>query len=159
MSAVLPAVIAALVAAFDAVIEAPVYDGPVILGDRPTSYIQVGSAVNGIPGTGTATDESSSFSLELSDMGPGTWEQETGEIPCAAVAGTGDPDVVAARAVAFALFEQCRAALRADRTLGGVLPLNGLALIGAGSLSQLQTTEGAVASVSFTVPYSTVLLT
>ena len=159
MSAALPGVITALVALFDAALDVPVFDGPIVTGDRPTGYLQVGSAVNGIPGTGTSTDEQSTFNLELSDMGPGTWEQETGEIPCAAVAWSGDTEIVAARTAAFALFETCRAALKGDRTIGGALPLNGVGLIGAGSLSQLHTTEGVVASVSFTVPYQTVLIT
>lgn len=145
--AALAGVITALVSVLDTALDVPVYDGPTVTGDRPTSYVMVGSA----------EDESATLTFEVSSMGPGTWQDEAGEVACTIAATGGDADVTTARATALALLEQVRDAIKADRTLAGALPLNGLGLVGRASLTQLQTTEGVMAVVTFTVPYSTVL--
>lgn len=145
--AALPGVITALVALFDATVDVPVYDGPTVTGDRPTSYVMVGDP----------EDESGSLTLELSSLGPGTWQDESGEVVCSAAVGSGDTDVASARATAFALFEQLRDAVNADRTIGGALALNPLGQVGRASLVQQQTTEGVVVVVTFAVPYRTTL--
>lgn len=145
--AALPGVITALVALFDSTLDVPVYDGPTVTGDRPLSYVMVGSA----------EDESASLTFELSTLGPGTWHDEAGEVVCTIASGSGGSDAATARATALALLEQIRDAITADRTLGGALPLNGLGLVGRASLTQMQTSEGVMALVSFAVPYSTTL--
>lgn len=150
MSVVLGQVITALVSTFTtANPTATVIDGPRPTSDRATSFILVGS-------TGDDDDDATTDDT-LSALGPGTWHDENGEVFCSAWAWSGDTDIVTVRTSALGLYRACRDAVAADRTLGGALPLAGLAQVTRARLRQQQTSEGALVRVVFSVTYSTIL--
>lgn len=140
------AVVTALHTQVDAALTKPVYDGP-----RPTSaadpdYVLIGS-------TGDDGDDAATNDLSLSSLGPGTWTDHDGEIVGSVWSVTGGTDMTACRAAAQATFDAVKAAIDADRTLGGVLKMPGLARVSRAALRQQQTSEGAVCRIAFTVTY------
>lgn len=142
------AVLLALVALLDAALDVPVYDGP-----RPTSaadpaYVLVGT-------DGTADAQGVSVELGLSDIGPGDWTDHAGEVTCSVWSVSGDTDMAATRAAAQNLLDACRAAIAANPTLGGLLEVGGLAQVTRAELQQIQTGDGALARITFTVAYAT----
>lgn len=127
---------------------ATVVDAADLLGDDPAQLIQVGEL--GKEGdTATAT-------RELSPMGNG-WDEEAGEVPCRISVWTGETDPAAPRATAKLLLTACVAAVRADRSLGGVLPATGLARVSAVRLREGQTAKGVLIEAGFTVSYTALL--
>lgn len=159
MSVAVGDVIAALVTTFDGITgfalpatataaDAVVFDGPLPTESRPFRFVLVGS-------TGEDDDDFTTDD-EVSAMGPGNWHEETGSVACSAWAWSGSGDIAALRAQALDLYEACRDAVAANRTLGGVLPVNGLAQVTAGRGRQVQTSNGPLCRVVFTVTYRTV---
>lgn len=149
MSTVLGQVITALVSTFTtANPTATVIDGPRPSSDRPPLFILVGS-------TGDEDDDATTDDT-LSDMGPGTWHDESGEVFCSAWAWTGDTDPAGVRASALAAYAACRDAVAADRTLGGILQLPGLAQVSNMRLRQ-SAEGGSLARVIFSVTYGSTL--
>lgn len=133
LAANLPAVVGASVT---------VYDGPVVSGDAPASYL-------------TVADQPSS-----PDVGVGSFEQEvgpdgfsaaeSGAILCELAAVTGDTTIPSV----FATFDAIATWLQGNQTLKGTLTPASTVTAGAEVL-QAQTTDGAVQRLLITVSYTT----
>jgi hypothetical protein len=142
-SSSVPAAITALLATFTAapaLAGTEVRDGPQLRATSVTEGVAVGYA--GAQGqaavTGTSTPEG---------LGTGP-DRERYAITCTAeVVDTGG-DIAAARNRAYALHAACGAAIAVDHTLGGKVLR---AVPGMGSLTQQQSTRGALARVVFPV--------
>lgn len=146
-SSSVPAAITALLAAFTAsaslgaaVPPVAVRDGPQLTAAEAVEGVAVGYAPgqNAAVVTGTATPEG---------LGTGP-DRERYAITCTAEVLDTTGDIAAARARAYALHAACGAAIGADHTLGGKVLR---AVPGPGSLTQQQTTRGALARVVFPV--------
>lgn len=140
---------AALKTTFTAAVPAAtVVDAADLLGDDPQQLVQVGELGE--------TGDTATASREISDMG-NNWDEEAGDVPCRISVWTGNTDPVAPRATCEALLTACVAAVRADRTLGGLLTSPGLARISAVRLREGQTKRGVLIEAGFTVSYTAVL--
>jgi hypothetical protein len=144
-SSSVPAAIAALVAAFTASASlgaagVDVRDGPQLRAASAVEGVAVGysSGQNSAAVTGTATPEG---------LGAGP-DRERYAIMCTAEVIDPDGDIAAARVRAYQLHAACGAAIAADHTLGKTVLR---AVPGPGSLTQQQTTRGALARVIFPV--------
>jgi hypothetical protein len=146
-SSSVPAAITALLAAFTAsaslgaaVPPVQVRDGPQLRADSAAEGVAVGysSGQNSAVVTGTATPEG---------LGAGP-DRERYAITCTAEVIDGSGSIAAARTRAYQLHAACGAAIAADHTLGGTVLR---AVPGMGSLTQQQTTRGALARVVFPV--------
>lgn len=144
-SSSVPAAIGALLAAFQSstalgLAGVPVRDGPQLTAASGTEAVAVGYTgdQNQAAVTGTATPEG---------LGAGP-DRERYAITCAAEVIDPTGNLPAARARAYQLHAACGAAITADRTLGKTVLR---AVPGPGSLTQQQTTQGAVARVVFPV--------
>lgn len=144
---ILEDVVADLVTRFRAAVTpVRVFDGPNPNAAQSETFVAVGS---------TGEDEDGiTVDLELSDLGPGTWVDETGEIVCSAWSWSGGTDLAARRAAAVDLAVACVNAVRADPQLTGLLPKPGRADASAVRVRTLQTDKGALCRASFTVAYS-----
>jgi hypothetical protein len=89
----------------------PVFNGPPVSGDNPTSYITVGW-------TGTG-DSAGDFQQTYADDGLGMLED--GTVLCDFVAQSGDIDLAGSETTVFAMADALNQALRADKSLGGLL--------------------------------------
>jgi hypothetical protein len=121
---------------------ANVYDGPPVTGDEPNQYIVVGATATGDTGGDAAQT--------YGEDGFGLYED--GTILCDVVAQTGDVDVATMRTQAFALVDSWNAALRADRTLGGLMnPNNNIEL--TVTPIPVQNNQGSAVRLLVTVSY------
>lgn len=145
----LPSVIAVLQAMFEEATGVPVYDGPQPTGADDMVFVLVGS-------TGEDDEDSATLTLDRSSLG-NKWTDESGSVTCSAWAGDGDGDLTSLRAVALTLMQTCKAAVDGEPTLGGVLSSGHFASVTDGALRQQQNKQGAVARVTFTVSYSSLL--
>jgi len=144
MDPALPAVQAALVALWTAALpDTPVYDDDPNVGDLDYTYVLVGDDED------PDSETSSTFEQEWADLGCSS-KHERGAIPCVAVASTGDTDPIAVRTTAYQLLAACETALRANRTLGGLVMTSQLQ---RGASAAGQATEGALAKVQFEITY------
>lgn len=137
-------VIARLVVLFDGAVTSTVFDGPIPEAVNHGRYVLVGSDGE--------NDDGASAELEPSDLGPGTWWDERGEVTCSAWSHHGGADLAARRSEALADAEACLAAVHDDRSLGGLLITPGATTSGV-FVSARQTTAGALVRVTFTVAY------
>ena len=142
-SSSVPAAVTALVAAFKASVALAgvlVLDGPGLTAAGGVEGIAVGWAgdPNSPAVTGTASPEG---------LGTGG-DREQYAVTCTAIVVDPGGDVAAARTRAYQLHAACGAAIAADHTLAGAVLR---ASLGIGSLTQQQTTAGALARVSFPV--------
>jgi hypothetical protein len=144
---ILDAVLLRLVALFTAAVTVPVYDGPFPPAVNSPQFVLVGS-------TGEQGDDGASVEFELSELGPGTWHNETGQIICSAWAWDGGTDVPARRAEAEAAAMACIGAVWADRTLGGLLHGAGIAQATGIRYQPQQTDRGAICRFLWTVTYT-----
>lgn len=124
---------------------ATTYDGPVPTSVNKTDYVLVGSDAE--DGDGAVVE------LIESDLGPGTWVDETGEVVCSAWSWSGGTNIAACRAAAEATAVACIAAIRADRTLGGLLTGPRLAEVSVLRYEPKQTSKGAICRFTFSVLY------
>lgn len=157
MSTKLWAVRTGLVTVFTAAMptDVQVFDGPMTYTTPPKRFLLVGT--DGGEDGGGATDDGSTIRQELSDLGPGIWRSEAGEIVCAAWAWSGDTKFVPLRTAIAEITDACETAL-ADRTLAGILPHPSFGVeFGAVRFREEQTPNGAVARAVFTVSYSALL--
>lgn len=133
LAANLPAVVGASVT---------VYDGPVVTGEAPTTYLTIADQPSN-PDVGVGGFEQS--------VGPdGFSAAEVGTVLCELAAVTGDttvPDV-------FATFDAIATWLQGNQTLLGVLTPASTVTAGAEVL-QAQTTDGAVQRLLITISYTT----
>lgn len=138
------AVKARLVAALPGVVGSSVrvFDGPVVDGSAPSSYLTVG------------------WQPSTDDLGVGSFEQgvgpdgyrvtETGTVLCELGAVTGDTTVPSV----FASFSAITAHLASDQTLGGTL-LPGSTVTAEATVVQGQTQSGAVQRLLIGINYFT----
>jgi hypothetical protein len=139
-------VIAALAARYTTAADPiPVFDVPTPNVVNNALFVAVGS--NGEDEDGATVD------LVPSDLGPGTWLDETGAVVCSAWSQAGGTDLEARRDEAASLAEACLAATRADRTLGGLLQGSGRAEVSGLSYRLVQTPKGPFCRFTWTVSY------
>jgi hypothetical protein len=126
-----------------------VFDGAPITADDPLDYCTVGF-VNAV-----ATDDVAGSYMTSQDP-DGFQIQETGQIRCQITVQTGNVDTMSAmRSAMFALTDALDAAIRLDRTLGGLLaPASDVSL--AVDVQSIQNQGGTAQSAVFTVHYFTV---
>lgn len=140
----IPVVIDALVSTLTTSLAgaATVYDGQWVTPPAGNeSYVAVGWAPD-LPGP-TGDQEWASLGNRA--------RTERIDVPCYADAYTGDTDTSSRRTAAFDLFAAVENALRADPTIGGVIPNPGWAQIGTYSVRQEQTENGLEVGVEFHV--------
>lgn len=142
---ILNSVIASLVTVFDTAVSVDVYDGPVPTSVNKSDFVLVGS-------TGEE-DDGAVVELALSDTGPGTWFDETGEVVCSVWSWSGNTDLAARRVAAAANAVACINAVKANRTLSGLLVAPGLAEVSVLNYQPRQTSEGAICRFTFNVSY------
>jgi hypothetical protein len=143
-------VTAALIAAWSALpalAGVSIYDGPGISQAPDLDLVMVGD--DGDP----ESDVLSTFEQEWANLSH-TRRSERGEIPCAAIAQSGETDMNGRRVRVFQLLAACESALVADPTLGDVAL--SLEFIG-GSARPVQNSRGAAMVAPFTVRYWTQL--
>ena len=140
------AVVDALVSLIDATTVTHVFDGPPHTADTLDEYVIVG-------GTDDPDDDAGEVRQEWNGLGAGA-KQETGEVTCAVLVGTGDDVVKTARDRALVVLGEVETALRADKTLGGVI-VSGWCSLAEGRPSQRRNANGLYARVVFTVSYQT----
>lgn len=134
-----PAFINALLTALAApvaAVDGALHDGPPI-SDEHTDYVAVGYAENG---------PAVEASQQAETLRNGRTEEYT--VVCQVVAASGDNDMKATRVRAFALFAVVETVLRADWTVTGATTF---AEVASYSLTQIQSTDGAVAVIDFTL--------
>ena len=119
-----------------------VYDGPTVTQEPAQRILWVGI-------DDPDTDEPETASSETPWAGLGAQaKNEQVTVWCAAEAWGGETEVAAIRTAAFAIYNAAEALLRADVMLGGLVQFPGVAGV---VLRQNQTTQGAVARVSFRI--------
>jgi hypothetical protein len=121
-----------------------VYDGPPVTGDAPPVFVTVGFVLG----------ENNAGSYEQTRNGEQGWQgalEESGTVLSEIVCATGDVDLPAVRARAFALADAWEAWVSADETLG---------VMGRSSISSLtvdvspaQTTAGSEQRLTVTLVY------
>jgi hypothetical protein len=116
------------------------YNGPVVSGEAPTDFFTVGF----VPG------EDFGGSYEQ-DRGLGDIPTESGTIRCELVCSSGDTDMPAVEARAFALVAALQAEVDRDPTLGVLR--HGSTVTLAVDVQPQQTTGGAVQRLAVTVNY------
>lgn len=140
-------VTAALVALFDAALTVPAFDGAVVTSQIPPAYVVVGWS---------GDSEDSVVDLAVSDMG-NRWDDESGTVECVAYSWAADGTLAQHGVIAAGLVDQCRAALLASPTLGGVLMAPCEAHLSRVTRVREQTSEGPVVRYGFTVTYDNLL--
>jgi hypothetical protein len=134
---------AALVTAFAAALTVPVYDEDPVTNEPDPQFVVVGDDWD------PDSESASTFTQEWADLGCSS-RYERGSIPCVVVASSGDTDPSAVRQQAFALLAPIEAALRADRTLGGLVMI---AQLDSGAVRLAQTTQGPYVAAGFEITY------
>lgn len=120
---------------------AVVLDGPVVR-DEPKRYVVVGDE---------AEDEESDVTIERSWAGLGAQAlDEVAQIPCSAIAWTGDTDLSTRRREAFELYSACEAAHRANLNFGGLVLFSGITDV---TYRPYVNENGTGARVRFTIEY------
>lgn len=140
----IPAVCDALVSTLTTALAgtATVYDGQWVTAPAGTkSYVAVGWTPDGDGPEGQQ---------EWAGLGNRA-RTESIDIPCYADAYSGSTSTAARRNAAFELFAACEDALRADPTLGGVVPQPGWSQIGTYAVRQEQTDSGLEVGITFHV--------
>jgi hypothetical protein len=121
-----------------------VADGPQVNSDPASDWLFVGF-------NGDVPDEYNEGALgQQSLMAFARTKQEDGQITCSVVSRSGDTDIPATRARAYAFVAAAEDAVRADMTLGGLV-LH--AFVSDHRYSPVQTQQGAKVRVVFTVTY------
>lgn len=146
-------VVPALVGVFTTALAAEptkVYGGPKPTSANAREYVLV--AFNPEPdGNGVETEQ------DISDLG-NRWVDEQGTVQCSVTCWSGSTDPAPLLARCDTLLDLLDAALVADPTLGGVIYAGYFArILGAASLRQESTADGAIVRLGFTVTYSTLL--
>lgn len=143
---VLDDVLAALLTIFQAAVgtSVPVYDGLPATSAVDLDFVLVGDdgdPANSDQPAGTITQER----VELDGR-----VTEVGDVTCCVISQTGDDDLPGRRASSRALMLAVETAIRADRTLGGVVTRSNVADV---TLWQARNERGSVVRRVFTVHY------
>jgi hypothetical protein len=158
MSTKLWTVRAALVTQFTAALaghSTEVYPGPRVRNSGAKKFLLVGS--DGGDTGFEATEDGMNADQVPSNLGPGTWQDEAGAIVCAAWAWSGNSTLTSVQTSARDVFDTCTAALRADRTLGGLLALPGLARLSSVGVREAQPKSGPFVRITFSVDYGALI--
>ena len=145
MAVAWPAVRAHLAASLPGAVGAlvTVYDGPVVSGDSPTTYLVIAARPS-------STDPSGgSFDQQVGSDGFTAYE--SGTVACELGGVTGDttvPDV-------FATFDAIASLVQGDQTLGGILLPGSTVTVGVDDVVEQQTTSGAVQRLLLAFRYTT----
>lgn len=142
MTAAWPAVTARLIDLFRSATSVPVLDGPPVTSSAPPDYVTVGYVEDDTAGT-----------YFVESIYDGSLWQETGTVVCQIVAQSGDANLAACRARAFAIEQQLRDAVAADHTIG-VLSPDGTSTLTTDVLS-VQNPNGSAQSLVLTYGYTT----
>lgn len=118
-----------------------VYDGPPVTADAPADYVTVGFVLG----------EDFGGSYEQARGLDGSVPEESGTVRSEVVCLTGDVDLPAVRARAFALVDAWEASIAADQTLGVLAPSSTSAL--SVDVAPAQTTSGAEQRLTVTLTY------
>ena len=118
-----------------------VYSGPPVTGDAPTRYVTVGF----VPGEDFAGSYEQTYT-------PGGLLEEVGTVRSEVVCATGDVDLPAMEADAFALVDAWEASITADGTLG-VLPQGSTSALSV-DVEPSQTTSAAAQRLVVTLSYT-----
>lgn len=153
-----PQMIAALVAAFTAAPAlgaadppVPVIDGPKVTGDTGPLALWVG-----VDDIATATPISANSEQQWMPGGGRRGRTEQLSVHCTIQAKSGSDDIAPLRAQAAAVLAAAEAVLRADPSLGGVLPNQDAAVTGA-EWRQYPTSPGMAVRVMFTISATVIL--
>lgn len=137
------AFVTALVSTLDAALTVDVYDGPTVSGSDAASCVVIGARFD------DEDNDSGRFSLEYrTDGGASATMDETLNVNCALRYWTGDSDIAAARAGAFALLQTINDTLRSNASLGVAALL--WCHIALGDVQQ-ELLSGAQVTVNFTI--------
>lgn len=120
----------------------PVFDGPPVTGDAPSTFVTVGYVVGDEVGG----------SYEQLYSGGGLLE-ESGTVRCEVVAATGDVDLPTVRARAFALVDAWQAWVTSTPALGLPLSLSSALSV---DVQSRQTDVDAVQRLTVTLSYSAI---
>lgn len=137
-------VVDALVALIGAT-DTTVFDGPPLTSDIPTDYVIVGA-------TDDPDEDSGDIRADWSGLGAQKRKEES-DVTCCVVAWTGDDNLKATRDRALAVLDNVAAAMKADHSLGVLLP--GWAHITSAVPRQRRNTNGTYFRLVFTVSYQT----
>lgn len=141
-------VLAALVTIFGTAVgtTASVYDGLPATSAADTAFVVVGD--DGDPTSGDTPAGTVTQARMLDRIDGRT--TETGDVTCALICQTGDDDLPGLRSTSRGLMAQLEAAVRADRTLGGVVIRSNVDTV---DLWQIRNANGAAVRRVFTVHY------
>jgi hypothetical protein len=118
------------------------YNGPVVTGDSPNSFLTIGTA--------PSASDTISGTFEQ-DVGPdGYSATERGAVVCELAAVTGSTDIPDV----FTTFDAIAAYVQSDMTLGGTLT-PGSTVSAIATVVEAQTTAGAVQRLLITINYFT----
>jgi hypothetical protein len=137
-------VVDALISAIDSATGVTVIDGPANQTLTADEYVVVG-------GTDDLDDAAGTIDQDWAGIGRQA-RNEAGLVACAVLVGSGGDVVKTARDRALVILGQIEDALRADPTLGGVLPA-GWCQMTAATPSQRRNTNGLYVRLQFSVAY------
>ena len=143
MTTAWPVVAAKLVDLFTAAGASQVFYGQPVTASSAKEYVTVGFVED---------DDGGGYAIE--PIYDGTMLGETGSVVCQIVAQSGDTDISVHRSRVFAIADAFQAAVRADRTLGGVLSTDGTCTTEV-AVRGLQNQGGSAQSLVITANYST----
>lgn len=150
MSAKADAVILALTSLWQAAMTTTlagvqVADGPQVNSDPSPAWLFVGSD------GGAPSEFMEAANAQQSWLAFGKIKREDGSVTCAAVVVQGGTDIPSARAAVYGIVSAAEDLLRTDPTLGGVVSLQ--SYLSSHRCLVMQTNDGVVARVVFTVTY------
>lgn len=149
----------ALVTQFTAALAAKsteIFAGPRSRSSSPKKFLLIG-ADGGETGA-EQNEDGMTAEQEPSNLGPGTWRDETGTIVCAAWAWSGNSTVTSSETAARDVLDTCAASLLADDSLGGLLVPPGLARLSSVSVLEGQK-NGPFVRIVFGVSYGALVTT
>lgn len=123
----------------------PVFDGPVPTSINHQQFVLVGS-------TGEEED-GATIDRPESNLGPGGWREEVGDIVCSAWSYSGGTDIATRRANAMSTTAALIAAVEADPSMGGLLTAPRRAEVLDVRYQPRQTDTGAIVRIIFSVTY------
>lgn len=154
-------VVDALIAGFTVAVK-PIGDGPdaVRVIDGPGNVVPSSQRylLVGATDIGDLSADAVTTTRAWSDLGPGSWLEETGTVYSSVWVSTGGDDQATSRDVAEAVVEACAAWLAGDPYLGGLLLDDGGHAYVSTSSGRPSSTERATGwRTVFTVTYSTLV--
>lgn len=126
-------------------------------GNAPQQFLLIGADGGDTGLNDGLTDDGLVATHEPSDLGPGTWQDETGTVVCAAWAWSGKQDFDPLRTQVQDMFNACAVWLLKNRDLNGLLQLPGLARVTGVRLRETPTSNGPFVRAVFPIAYSALI--